>query len=204
MSTDTIMVEKEVEGMITLISGEGQQFKVPFSAAKLSKVIAEMGDDEHEDQDNREVLLNTVKSHVLAKVVKFFEYYAKDEMTQIESKPFKTDKIEEMVQEWYVEFVRVDKVLLFEMVIAANYLDIKPMLELCCVAVVKLIIGKPANEIRPIFGISNPPWTKEEIAEVREENEWAFEAKRKFEEEAKRVMEEKARRDAEDLSKGDT
>jgi len=143
-----------------------------------------------------------VKSHVLAKVVAYCDHYIKVEaMTQIESKPFKTDKIEEMVQEWYVKFVQVDKVLMFEMVVAANYLDIRPMLELCCVSVVKLIVGKTADEIRPIFGISNPPWSPEEIAEVRAENEWAFEAKRKFEAERKKILEEKANRDAEEVAK---
>mmetsp|Transcript_12485 Transcript_12485/g.15656 ORF Transcript_12485/g.15656 Transcript_12485/m.15656 type:complete len:203 (+) Transcript_12485:97-705(+) len=199
------MTKENDDTVITLISKEGDKYEVPFAVAKLSKVIAEMSrddDNEDEDEDSREVYLSTVKSHVLAKVVAYCEHYINVEpMTQIESKPFKTDKLEEMVQEWYVNFVQVDKVLLFEMVVAANYLDIRPMLELCCVAVVKLIVGKTADEIRPIFGISNPPWTAEEIAEVRAENEWAFEAKRKFEEERKKILEDKAKRDADEAAK---
>ena len=69
--------------------------------------------------------------------------------------PLKSNKLEEIVQEWYAQFVAVDQALLFELVTAANFMDIKALLDLTCLAVSILIKGKSAEEIRRIFNISN-------------------------------------------------
>jgi S-phase kinase-associated protein 1 len=38
----------------------------------------------------------------------------------------------EVVQEWYSNFVSVEQEILFELILAANYMDIKPLLDLTC------------------------------------------------------------------------
>ncbi len=53
--------------------------------------------------------------------------------------PLKSNRIEEIVQEWYANFVNVDQTLLFELVTAANFMDIKALLDLTCLAVSILI-----------------------------------------------------------------
>ena len=95
-------------------------------------------------------------------------------VTQITT-PLKSSKIEEIVQEWYAEFVKVDQRMLFELVTAANFMDIKALLDITCLAVSVLIKvstlqmrvrlystrfdsnrlcqGKTAEEIRTIFNI---------------------------------------------------
>jgi S-phase kinase-associated protein 1 len=57
---------------------------------------------------------------------------------------------------------------------AANYLDIKAMLDLTCQTVADMIKGKTPEEIRTIFNIRND-FTPAEEMEVRRENQWAFE-----------------------------
>ena len=59
-------------------------------------------------------------------------------VTQITT-PLKSSKIEEIVQEWYAEFVKVDQRMLFELVTAANFMDIKALLDITCLAVSVLI-----------------------------------------------------------------
>ena len=53
--------------------------------------------------------------------------------------PLKSTRIEEIVQEWYADFVDVDQIMLFELVTAANFMDIKALLDLTCLAVSVLI-----------------------------------------------------------------
>ena len=56
---------------------------------------------------------------------------------------------------------------------AANYLNIKSLLDLTCQTVAQMIKGKTPEEIRKTFNIKND-FTPEEEEEVRRENQWAF------------------------------
>ncbi len=56
---------------------------------------------------------------------------------------------------------------------AANYLNIKALLDLTCQTVAQMIKGKTPEEIRKTFNIKND-FTPEEEEEVRRENQWAF------------------------------
>ncbi|XP_022858853.1 SKP1-like protein 1A [Olea europaea var. sylvestris] len=57
---------------------------------------------------------------------------------------------------------------------AANYLNIKSLLDLTCQTVADMIKGKTPEEIRKTFSIKND-FTPEEEEDVRRENAWAFE-----------------------------
>ncbi|CAJ2646643.1 unnamed protein product [Trifolium pratense] len=57
---------------------------------------------------------------------------------------------------------------------AANYLNIKSLLDLTCQTVADMIKGKTPEEIRKTFNIKND-FSPEEEEEVRRENQWAFE-----------------------------
>jgi S-phase kinase-associated protein 1 len=81
---------------------------------------------------------------------------------------------EEEAKEYDAAFVKVDQSTLFELILAANYLNIKPLLDLCCLTVANMIKGKTPEEIRKTFNIVND-FTPEEEEEVRRENQWAFE-----------------------------
>ena len=62
----------------------------------------------------------------------------------------------------------------FGFVQAANYLDIKNMLDLTCQSVANIMRGMTPEEIRKTFNIKNYFSHKEE-EEIRRENQWAFE-----------------------------
>ncbi|KAF0038439.1 hypothetical protein F2P81_008923 [Scophthalmus maximus] len=57
---------------------------------------------------------------------------------------------------------------------AANYLDIKGLLDVTCKTVANMIKGKTPEEIRKTFNIKND-FTEEEEAQVRKENQWCEE-----------------------------
>ena len=80
---------------------------------------------------------------------------------------------EEEAKEYDAAFVKVDQSTLFELILAANYLNIKPLLDLCCLTVANMIKGKTPEEIRKTFNIVND-FTPEEEEEVRREYPWAI------------------------------
>jgi len=57
------------------------------------------------------------------------------------------------ISEWDLKYIAVDVPFLFDIVLAANYLDIASLLDLGCKAIAKLIIGKTPEEIEETFRI---------------------------------------------------
>mmetsp|Transcript_25178 Transcript_25178/g.37099 ORF Transcript_25178/g.37099 Transcript_25178/m.37099 type:complete len:169 (+) Transcript_25178:56-562(+) len=159
---------------VHLVSQEGEQFDVSLEVAKMSELVKTMFDDEQADDEVQEIPLPNVKTAILAKIIEFAEHYKTDPMTEIE-KPLKSANMNEIVQEWYANFVNVDQEVLFELILAANYMDIKPLLEITCATVASMIKGKTPEDIRQHFNIVND-FTPAEEAQVREENKWCEEA----------------------------
>lgn len=73
-------------------------------------------------------------------------------MTEI-AKPMESALISDCVQKWYVDFVDVEQEFLYELVKAANYMDIKPLLSLTCSTIACMFKGKEPYEIRRKFNI---------------------------------------------------
>mmetsp|Transcript_116389 Transcript_116389/g.228358 ORF Transcript_116389/g.228358 Transcript_116389/m.228358 type:complete len:173 (-) Transcript_116389:237-755(-) len=159
---------------VHLVSQEGESFDVPLSVGKMSELVKTMIDDDQGDEEAQEIPLPNVKSPILAKVIEFAQHYRIEPMNEIE-KPLKSANMAEVVQDWYSNFIAVDQEVLFELILAANYMDIKPLLDLTCATVASMIKGKSPEDIRKTFNIVND-FTPEEEAQVREENKWCEEA----------------------------
>lgn len=102
------------------------------------------------------------------------KYHADNPPKEIE-KPLKSANMADVVSQWDAEFVDLDQETLFELILAANYMDIKPLLDLTCAKVASLIKGKTPEQIRKTFNIQND-FTPEEEEVVRQENKWAEES----------------------------
>jgi S-phase kinase-associated protein 1 len=159
------------------VSNDDRKFTVPKSAARLAALVNDIFANEEEDDDepdeNAEIPLPNVDSKVLEKIIEFCIHYVKVEaMTPIQT-PLKSNSLGDIVQEYYANFVTdIDRNLLFDLVAAANFMDIKPLLDLTCLAVSILIKGKSATELRQMFNLSSE-YTAEERELMERENEWA-------------------------------
>jgi S-phase kinase-associated protein 1 len=100
-----------------------------------------------------DIPLPNVSALTLGKVIEFCEHYQQVEVMTPFPPPLKSNQLNELVQPWYVEYVNVDKTILFAIINAANYMNIKPLLDLTCLAVALLIKGKTSAEIRDVFNL---------------------------------------------------
>jgi S-phase kinase-associated protein 1 len=156
---------------LKLKSSDNEIYQVPKKICMMSELIKTMAEG---DKDADDIPLLNVKSTVLKKVVEYMRYHAENPPKDIE-KPLKSPNMAEVVSQWDADFVDVDQELLFELILAANYMDIKPLLDLSCAKVASMIKGKNPEQIRKTFNIVND-FTPEEEAAVIAENKWAEES----------------------------
>lgn len=162
------MAEKRI---VKLTSSDEQEFEVTIEVAQTSVTIKNMLEDM--DSMATEVIpLPNVTGKILSKVIEYAKYHLEHPTPVSEDK--KDEKRTDDIIPWDQEFCKVDQATLFELILAANYLDIKPLLDLTCKTVANMIKGKTPEEIRKTFNIKND-FTPEEEEQVRKENEWCEE-----------------------------
>ncbi|KAL6561037.1 SKP1-like protein 4 [Orobanche gracilis] len=158
--------------VILLKSSDGEVFEVEERVAVKSQTIKHLIEDDCADNA---IPLPNVTSNILAKVIEYCKYHVDHDAEAKFDDVYKTaDKgSKDELKDFDEEFVKVDQDTLFDVILAANYLNIKSLLDLMCGTVANMIRGKTPEEIRKTFHIKND-YTPEEEAEVRRENAWAF------------------------------
>ncbi|CAL5062264.1 unnamed protein product [Urochloa decumbens] len=162
--------------MITLISSDNEKFEVTEATATLSQTIRHMIEDGCTDGG---VPLPNVTSKILARVIEYCKKHATAAAgEEVSSSSFSDAAVgvpgEEELEEFDDAFLEVDRATLFDLILAANYLDIKGLLNLTCQKVADSVKGKTPEQIREMYNIVND-LTPEEEAEIRRETQWAFE-----------------------------
>ncbi|KAG2365741.1 Skp1 family, dimerization domain-containing protein [Suillus spraguei] len=158
--------------MVHLVTSDNVEFVVDKEVVERSVLIKNMLEDVGESDQS--IPLANVSSIVLRKVIEYCEHHrgeplpsADADQNQDETRKRTTD-----ISEWDQKFITVDQEMLFEIILAANYLDIKSLLDVGCKTVANMIKGKTPDEIRRLFNIVND-FTPEEEAQIKKENEWA-------------------------------
>ena len=155
--------------MLTLVSSEGEKMQISVKAAQRSQMIKRIIDD---FPNETEIPLENVRSNILKKIKEYLDHYQDTDPKEIE-RPLASQNYQECVDPWDFEFINVDLDLIFEIILASNYMDIKPLLELASSKVASIIKGKTPEEIRKTFNIQKE-FTPEEEQQIREENQWCL------------------------------
>ena len=158
------------DNKVRLLCSDGETVEIDIAVAEKSVLIKGLIDDSGTDE---EIPLPNVKKAILNKVVTFCQHLLDNSPPEIE-KPLRSTDMASVVAPWYAEFINLDQEVLFELIMASNYLDIKPLLDLASAKVASLIKHKSVQEIRQFFNIEND-FTPEEEAQIMEENKWADE-----------------------------
>ncbi|KZT60467.1 E3 ubiquitin ligase SCF complex, Skp subunit [Calocera cornea HHB12733] len=156
--------------MINLTTSDNETFTVDKKVAEKSVLIKNMLEDVGES--DQAIPLPNVTASVLKKVLEWCEHHKDDPAPPENEDKDDTRKRTTDISEWDQKFIAVDQEMLFEIILAANYLDIKALLDVGCKTVANMIKGKTPEEIRKLFNIVND-FTPEEEAQIKKENEWA-------------------------------
>jgi len=154
----------------------------------IKNMIDDLGDEAVASQP---IPIPNVNDAVLRKVIEWCVKHKNDAPQTAEDENDNRKKTTDPIEEWDQKFMQVDQEMLFEIILvcsshfnpedrhstnlsaqAANYLDIKALLDVGCKTVANMIKGKSPEEIRKTFNITND-FTAEEEEQIRRENEWA-------------------------------
>ena len=150
---------------------DGEVIEVDVETACKSVLIKGLIDDSGTEED---IPLANVNKPIMQKIIVFMEHLRENQPPEID-KPLSSTDMYQVVDKWNADYVNCEQEELFELIMAANFLDIKPLLELACAKVASLIKNKSVVEIRKFFNIEND-FTPEEEQTIMEENRWADEA----------------------------
>jgi len=156
----------EVE-TIRLISKEGKEYQITKKASELSILLKNAKEEMGED----EVIPLEIDEKTLEKVIDYLNKWNGESPSEIE-KPLKSSILKEVTDEWSSEFIdEMDLEMLSNLTVAANFLEIVPLLDLCCAKLASMCKDKSEEDIFKSFGIVDT-FTEEERQKIKDENKW--------------------------------
>lgn len=130
--------------MVVLISSDNKQFSINIEDAKLSKLLeSKMKSDE----DN--ITMEDLNGATLGKIVEFMKYYRTNPLNEVE-KPIKTSNLYELVGDrWYGDYIcGIRKKQLSSFSIIAEFMGIRPLIELVCIRLATIYRNKTPRQIK--------------------------------------------------------
>ena len=160
------LASDDLQEKIPLLAADGQKILVTEEIIRKSVTLANMIDELGLDDLESAIPLYDVDFPTLAKIIEYCTHYkdvgppANDE----EKRARRTSKI----SDWDAKFINVEQEILFKILLASNYLDIKDLIDLCGKTIALQIKGKSPEQLCQQFGIKND-LTEKEKKQIRED-----------------------------------
>lgn len=183
-----------VDETINLVSQEGTEVPIKKKVGLRSVYIKGMIDDQSE-----QIPLPQITEKTIRRVIAYLEHLEAGNASPEIERPLRSNDIRDVVTDWMADFITKDITddEVQDLILAANFLDIKCLLALSCAQMATFIRGLSIPEFRKRFNLVNDftpeeeaePFDEAKIAELAE----AHEREEKAKEEAKgaQVEEEK-------------
>ena len=150
---------------LVLVSSDNQKIEIDSESAQKSHLLKGLLSDYSNQQEP--IHLPDIKFDILKKVVEYLTYY-KDKTPKDIPKPMPSANLSEVIDEWDVNFINsIELDNVFDLINAANYMDIPSLLDLSCAKIASLMKGKTIQEIKTMFNIECD-LTEEELKEYEE------------------------------------
>ncbi|XP_016464888.1 SKP1-like protein 1 [Nicotiana tabacum] len=166
----------EGKKMVTLKSNDDKEFEVEEAAVIQSEMIKNMIED---GCATSVIPLPNIDSNTLSKVIEYLnKHITRDEDEDEDDDKDKGKEAEtgdeEDLKEFDEKFVNMGWEELFDIIMAANYLNIHELMELCCQSAADRLKNKSVRAVREMLKITND-LTEEEEKEIINDAPWAFE-----------------------------
>ncbi|CAL0310262.1 unnamed protein product [Lupinus luteus] len=153
--------------LISLKTADGETFNVsPIIAKQMETVQSFIEDESSSSLTSSAIPLPNVNASELSKIIDYLDYHHNFR----EGK--KNDEEAKEFDEKFVKGFSHDELKM--LLVAANYLNVKELLELLFQSFADIIENKSVQYVRDFFGIVST-YTPEEEEELRQKHLWAFE-----------------------------
>ena len=157
-----------MEDSIKLVTKEGKEIEITKKDAELSELLKSAINYNPKESS---FPLNELDEKCGEKIKEYLSHFNGVAPPEIE-KPITSNEMKNLTDEWSTNYI--DKMSMEELVnltVAANYMGINSLLDLCCAKVASLCKDKSEEEIFKTFNI-NETFTDEEKNKIKEENKW--------------------------------
>eukprot|EP00756_Hemistasia_phaeocysticola_P048738 Hpha_TRINITY_DN23141_c0_g1::TRINITY_DN23141_c0_g1_i1::g.29648::m.29648/K03094/SKP1, CBF3D; S-phase kinase-associated protein 1 len=149
------------------------EFVVSRNACQMSGLIRDMldpGDGGLDEEGERTTIpASNVNGRTLVHVISYCEHHWNNPAEKV-AKPLQVD-IKDVISAWDYQFLFGNLIkegeatpeLLFEVMLAANFLNIKDLLDLTIIAIMHLLKGKNPDQVRAMFGNNKSKFPLESV-----------------------------------------
>jgi len=142
--------DMEKDSLILQSSGDNpKDYKIDRASALMCNLVKSILEG---DAEVKKIEIKKVQAEVLELIVKYLEHHKGKVPAEI-AKPIRSVKMEKIVEdEWDAKFINGQpKRMIFQIILGANYMDIKSLLHLGCAKIATMIKGKSPEEIKKIL-----------------------------------------------------
>ena len=156
------------ESTIKLIVKEGKEIEITKKQAELSDLLKSAI---NEYPNETSFPLNELAEKDIEYIKEYLSHYNGEPPKEI-SKPLSSNEISELTDQFSAEFItKISVEDLPNLTMAANYMGIKSLFDLCCTKVALLCKDKSEEEIFKTLNITETS-TEEEKKKIKEDNKW--------------------------------
>jgi len=146
----------DVTGSLKVVSKDKKEYDVERKNAFISTLIKTSLDT---DPSATEVPIPGVASPILTEVIAYMNHHKGVEPPIIE-KPLRSKVMKDVCKDPFdadfIDRIGDNRQALYDLILAANYMDIKSLLHLGCAKVASLIKGQPLEKIKDILSTGAP------------------------------------------------
>lgn len=162
---------------IYLESNTGTKHLVDYNSIILSEIIKDMLEDADKNSDEEIIPLLNLSDDIIIKIIEYCDYYISDphdSKSITRGNVINSSDPSKYLTKWYVDFINIDINFLGILLKASNFLNIEPLIELCCFKFATLFKGKTPETLKEEFG-EDSIITEEEKSEFLQAHTWNYE-----------------------------